>query len=136
MSTTQRDIEDVRDPIVGLYQKLDMTLNISLTHREHTTYTGKVLRSEKFFPAWLFSESHPFVEIAVKGLRSYGLDPKIGAYMFCTNDVYCTGVAGIPTVGFGPAREGDAHTVDENIKIIDIYAAAKGYRGIIETILS
>jgi putative selenium metabolism hydrolase len=127
--------EDVRAPIDGLSKKLDMALNIGLAQGEHTAYTGKVLRSEKFFPAWLFSESHPFVEKAVKGLRSSGLDPKIGAYMFCTNGAYCAGVAGIPTVGFGPAREGDAHTVDEHIQIKDIHAAAEGYKGIIETTL-
>jgi acetylornithine deacetylase/succinyl-diaminopimelate desuccinylase-like protein len=44
-------------------------------------------------------------------------------------------VAGVPTVGFGPAAETDAHVVDERLRLADLEAAAKGYRGIIEATL-
>jgi acetylornithine deacetylase/succinyl-diaminopimelate desuccinylase-like protein len=71
----------------------------------------------------------------LRGLRAAGLNPRICAYRFCTNAAHSAGIAGVPTVGFGPASEGDAHIVDERIAIDDLIAAARGYRGIIEAVL-
>jgi len=103
---------------------------------EHKSYTGRVLRQQKFFPAWVFAEEHPFVQSALAGLRAAGLAPSIGAYRFCTNAAYSAGQAGVPTVGFGPAAEGDAHVVDERLELAALHKAAAGYRGIIEATLS
>ena len=103
---------------------------------EHRAYTGTVLRGSKFFPAWAFPEEHPFVQAALGGLRASGLDPRLGAYRFCTNAAYCAGVAGVPTVGFGPAAEGDAHVVDERLELAALGLAAHGYAGIITAALS
>ena len=75
------------------------------------------------------------MESALRGLRAVGLTPKIGAYRFCTNAAYSAGVAGVPTIGFGPASEGDAHVVDERLAINDLLAVARGYGGIIEATL-
>jgi acetylornithine deacetylase/succinyl-diaminopimelate desuccinylase-like protein len=60
------------------------------------------------------------------------LSPEFGAYRFCTNAAYSAGIAGVPTIGFGPATEADAHVVDEQLSLDSLIAAAKGYRGIIE----
>jgi putative selenium metabolism hydrolase len=102
---------------------------------EHRAYTGAVLAAPKFFPAWVFAEEHPFVQAALAGLRESGLDPQISAYRFCTNGASSAGVLGVPTVGFGPAAEGDAHVVDERLAIAELIAAAQGYRGIVEAVL-
>ena len=106
-----------------------------LAEGEHTAYTGTVLRGPKFFPAWVFAEEHPFVQAALAGLRSAGLDPRLGAYRFCTNAAYSAGLAGVPTVGFGPAAEGDAHVVDERLELASLHKAAQGYHGIIHAVL-
>ena len=111
-------------------------LRVSLAQGEHHAYTGAVLNGPKFFPAWVFAEAHPFVQHALAGLRAAGLDPLIRSYRFCTNGAYSAGHAGIPTVGFGPAAEGDAHVVDERLSLAELTAAARGYRGIIESVLS
>lgn len=109
----------------------DIQYTAALAPLEERTYTGKLLQGEKFFPAWVFPETHPFVQSALRGLKSVGLNPQIGAYRFCTNAAYSAGVAGIPTVGFGIGREEDAHIVDESIVVEDLSTAAKGYQGII-----
>lgn len=109
----------------------DIDYSLRLAVLEDRTYTGNLVQGEKFFPAWLFPEAHPFVQAARHGLESAGLKPRIGAYRFCTNATYCAGVAGIPTVGFGIGREQDAHTVDESIAVADLLTAARGYQGII-----
>ena len=111
-------------------------LRATLAQGEHQAYTGAVLNGPKFFPAWVFEEAHPFVQSALTGLRVAGLDPQIRSYRFCTNGAYSAGHAGIPTVGFGPAAEGDAHVVDERLSIAELISAARGYRGIVEAVLS
>lgn len=113
----------------------DIQYTAALAPLEERTYTGKLLQGEKFFPAWVFPETHPFVQSALRGLQSAGLNPQIGAYRFCTNAAYSAGVAGIPTVGFGIGREEDAHIVDESIVVADLLTAAMGYQGIIYSAL-
>jgi len=107
----------------------------AIANGEHRAYTGATLAAPKFFPAWVFAEDHPFVQAALAGLRGAGLDPAIRAYRFCTNGASSAGVLGVPTVGFGPAAEGDAHVVDERLAIAELAAAAAGYRGIVEATL-
>ena len=60
---------------------------------------------------------------------------QIRAYRFCTNGASSAGVLGIPTVGFGPAAEADAHVVDERLAVAELQAAARGYQGIVASVL-
>jgi len=113
-----------------------INLHAQIATGEYHTYTGAVLCGLKFLPAWAFPETDPFVQICLRGLRIAGLDPKIGAYRFCTNAAYSAGVAGVPTVGFGPGREEDAHVVEERLELKALITAKRGYRGIIDTVLS
>ncbi|MFN8495213.1 MAG: YgeY family selenium metabolism-linked hydrolase [Caldilineaceae bacterium] len=110
-------------------------LHAKIAQGEYQAYTGATLRSEKFFPAWTFAEDDWFVQRALQGVTRSGLSPKLGAYRFCTNAAYSAGVAQVPTIGFGPARESDAHVVDEHLRLSDLRAAAYGYLGIIEAVL-
>ena len=101
----------------------------------YTAFTGALLVCEKFFPAWLYAEDDPFVAAALGGLHAAGIPATTSAYRFCTNAAYSAGSAGVPTVGFGPATEADAHVVDERLAIADLQAAARGYQAIIESVL-
>jgi putative selenium metabolism hydrolase len=110
-------------------------LRVAVAQGEHRTYTGAMLRGPKFLPAWVFAEDHPFVQAALRGLRSAGLDPAIGAYRFCTDAAYSAGTAGVPTVGFGPGREEDAHITNERLAVDALVAAERGYGGIVRAVL-
>ncbi|MGD2121078.1 MAG: YgeY family selenium metabolism-linked hydrolase [Gemmatimonadota bacterium] len=127
--------EDVLAPILAIAEEEELQLNAKIGIGEYTTFTGEIFRKEKFFPAWLFSEDHWLVERAMAGLQESGLSPRTKAYRFCTNAAYSAGVAGLPTVGFGPAKETDAHVVDERLRLEDLEAAARGYAGIIMAVL-
>ena len=94
-----------------------------------------MLRGPKFLPAWLLDETDRFVQTALQGLRAAGLAPAFGAYRFCTNAAYSAGTAGVPTIGFGPGREADAHVIDERLGLDELAAAERGYRGIINSVL-
>ena len=133
---TGETIEGVLEEITSLPELEDINFKANIAKGEHMAYTGKVLTCNKFFPAWELEETHPYVQKALSGLRAAGLDPDMRAYRFCTNAAYSIGVAGVPTIGFGPGAEGDAHVVDEKIKLDDLEKAALGYMGIIEAVLS
>jgi putative selenium metabolism hydrolase len=127
--------ESVLAPLRDLPDLAGVDYSVSILDGVETTSTGQTLRGPKFFPAWSFSDSHPLVSAAAAGLRTAGFDVKLGAYQFCTNAAYSAGVAGVPTIGFGPGRETDAHTVDERLKVEDLRRAAEGYQAIIYSIL-
>jgi putative selenium metabolism hydrolase len=127
--------EDVLAPILAIAQEEDLKLNATIGMGEYTSFSGQVFRHQKFFPAWLFGEDEWFVGRALAGLEESGLSANTGAYRFCTNAAYSAGVADVPTVGFGPAKETDAHMVDERLNLDDLEAAARGYAGIIRAIL-
>lgn len=127
--------EEVLGAITGLPQAAGVQLSAVIGEGEYTTYTGTSLKQGKFFPAWEFPEDDWFVLRALEGLSASGLSPEMSAYRFCTNAAYSAGVAGVPTVGFGPADETDAHRVDERLKLEELEAAARGYQGIIESTL-
>lgn len=129
-------IEDVLSAITSLPELKNMPLNVIIAQGEHQSYAGITLRGTKFFPAWELDAKHPFVERALKGLRTSGLDAHRSTYRFCTNAAYSIGIAGIPTIGFGPGTEADAHVVDERLSLDSLEKAARGYQGIMEAVLS
>jgi putative selenium metabolism hydrolase len=110
-------------------QGVNLRAEIGMGH--YTAYTGATLVCEKFFPAWLYQEDDPFVDAALAGLHGAGIPAKSSAYRFCTNAAYSAGLARVPTVGFGPATEADAHVIDERLAVADLLAAAQGYAAII-----
>ena len=128
--------QEVIGAITDLPELAGIELYAGIAQGEHITYTGATLRGPKFLPAWVLPEGHSFVQAAVRGLSDAGLDPQMSAYRFCTNAAYSAGVAGVPTIGFGPGREEDAHVLDERIAIADVLSAERGYRGIIEAVLA
>ena len=98
-------------------------------------YTGNMIEGERFFPGWLYDEEDDYVQAALAGLRSAGLDPKITQYSFCTNGSHYAGEAGIKTIGFGPSKENIAHTINEYIEIDQLCKAMAGYYGILGSVM-
>lgn len=126
---------DVLD-IIRRHSSLEgISLRAEIGTGHYAAYTGALLVCEKFFPAWLYAEDDPFVAAALGGLHAAGIPASTSAYRFCTNAAYSAGTACVPTVGFGPATEADAHVVDERLAILDLQAAARGYQAIIESVL-
>lgn len=127
--------EGVLDGIRNLPELVDIPVKAVIAEGEHQAYTGNILTCTKFFPAWKLDEGHPLVQAALKGLRASGLNPRLSAYRFCTNAAYSVGTAGVPTIGFGPGTEADAHVVDERLSLEALEKVAEGYNGIIQAVL-
>ena len=86
------------------------------------------MRARQHYPYWVTAEDEPLLCTAASTIEAVlGFLPRVGRWEFSTDGVYTTGVAGIPTIGFGPGEERHAHTVDDQIKLKDIEAAAQVY---------
>jgi acetylornithine deacetylase/succinyl-diaminopimelate desuccinylase-like protein len=109
---------------------------VRLATTDVTTWTGVVWREPKWYPAWRLDPADHLVSAALDALRAAGMEARPTAYQFCTNAAWSAGVAGIPTLGFGPGTEAQAHVVDESVAVDGLERAAIGYRAIAEAFLS
>ncbi len=109
---------------------------VAVTEYQATSYTGYPCRARQYFPSWVLPESHPLLGRVGNALEgALGIRPRATCWQFSTDGVYTAGVAGIPTLGFGPGEERYAHTTDERIRLGDVIAAARGYAAIAAELL-
>lgn len=98
------------------------------------SYTGLVYETEKYFPTWCYDEEAPQVAGAVETYRRlFGKRQKPGRWTFSTNGVSIAGMFGIPCVGFGPAEESVAHTVNDRVPIEHLTKCAAFYAAFPQT---
>ena len=91
-------------------------------------YTGAVYPTAKYYPTWTMATEHPAVLAALDTAReALGHEPRLGRWGFSTNGIATCGMFGIPTVGFGPANEVHAHSIDDQCPVADLVAAAQFY---------
>lgn len=105
-------------------------LNAKIVVAEYETqsYTGYRCKVRDSYPAWVVPEDHRLVQETAQAVRqALGFKPRLERWAFSTDGVYTMGVAGIPTIGFGPGDERFAHTVDDQVKIDDLVSAAQVY---------
>ena len=89
---------------------------------------AKIHPTRKYYPTWVLPEDHPVNKAAVatfKGL--FNEEPVVDKWVFSTNGIATMGMFGIPTVGFGPANEIYAHTVNDQCPVMDLVKAAAFY---------
>ena len=105
-----------------------ISAQVDVAEYEATSYTGYICRAREAFAYWVTPENAPLVVQASRTVeRVLGYVPTAGRWEFSTDGAYTSGVAGIPTIGFGPGEERYVHTVDERIRADDVVAAAEVY---------
>ncbi len=129
-------LDPIREIVTRVADAWGATGTVELATHQHTNYTGHRVTTTKFAPAWLFGHDDPVVARAVEGLASAGLDAVVTHYRFCTNGSGTAGHLGIPTIGYGPGMEDQAHKVDEHIEQSDLHLGAHGYAAILTALLS
>ncbi len=103
---------------------------VELYKYQKPSYTGFVYPTECYFPSWITEEKNTACEAVVKTYKNlFNKEPKIDKWTFSTNGVSITGMFGIPTIGFGPGKEAEAHAPNEKtwkedlVKCAALYAA-------------
>ena len=97
---------------------------------ERPSYTGLTYPTESYFPTWLIEEEHPVTQTLVEAYKGlFKSEPKVDKWTFSTNGVTIMGRFHIPTIGFGPGHEEEAHAPNEKtwkselVKAVAMYAA-------------
>ena len=92
------------------------------------SWTGKDYRQELYFPTWKFPADHPFVKAGVAAHEAvFSAAPVVDKWTFSTNAVAVAGRHGIPSIGFGPGDENQAHAPNEITRVDDLWKAAAFY---------
>jgi putative selenium metabolism hydrolase len=114
--------------IQGIIAREGVKARVQVSEYQATSYTGYECRAREYYPPWALDQDHPLVQATARAIRNtLGYRPRIGQWAFSTDGVYTMGKANIPTVGFGPGEERFAHTVDDQIRLADVVAAARVY---------
>lgn len=92
------------------------------------SWTGLKVGQEKYYPTWVLPENHPLTKAAAKtAAEATGKPARVDKWTFSTNGVASMGRLGIPTIGFGPAHEIYAHSVNDQVPVDHIVTAAAFY---------
>jgi len=103
---------------------------VEVLRYERPSYTGLTYETEKYFPTWCEPEDSLQVQAAIRTHREIlGKAPTLHRWTFSTNAVSIAGMFGIPCVGFGPAPENVAHTVNDSVPIKHLVDCAAFYAG-------
>lgn len=136
---------ETRETVLGQIDQVLKTLNMldsdviarcDLSSTEERGYRGNLIRHDHFGPAWSFPEEHPFVQSALQGILSTGIDTKIRPTAGFGNNGFAYALLGIPTVAFGPSRKELLHVVDEYIELDQLFGAFRGYLGIARQVMA
>lgn len=102
--------------------------SVEVTTYTATSYTGHPCHCREYYPAWILDENHPLLRATSRAVReTLGYRPRVGQWAFSTDGAYTMGIAGIPTIGFGPGQERHAHTADDQVRLTDVRDAARVY---------
>jgi putative selenium metabolism hydrolase len=92
------------------------------------THTGLCLDGPGFYPGWLMPENAPLIQTAqTVNTALWGSPAKVDVWKFSTDGTYSAGVAGIPTLGYGPQEECYVHTPFDQVNLNKLQSAAMFY---------
>ena len=119
-------VKEVKDAV----KRAGVKAKVEVLRYARPSYTGLTYETEKYFPTWCEDEDDIQIQAAIKNHRDVlGTAPTLHRWTFSTNAVSIAGMFGIPCVGFGPAPENVAHTVNDSVPIDHLVKCAAFYAG-------
>ncbi len=101
---------------------------VSMYTYDRPSYTELVYPTDCYFPTWTVAEDQPALTASAETYRKlFDLEPRVDKWTFSTNGVSITGMYGIPTIGFGPGKENEAHAPNEKTWKADLVRCAAFY---------
>ena len=124
IETKASALREVRQAV----RRAGVKATVALGRYEQPTHTGLVYPTESYFPTWCEPADAPQVASAAACYRAlFKRKPVVDRWIFSTNGVSIAGMFGIPCVGFGPAPERVAHTVQDSVPIAHLVQSAAFY---------
>ncbi len=122
-------INEMHDVLNTVKEQIsDFEVSVRIIDEPVKFFTNKTLINHKFFPTWYFEPSIPLIQTTKTVLeKAVGQQVDVIKWLFSTDGVYTAGIANIPTIGFGPGEEEQAHTPNEHLTIDQLVKSAKGY---------
>ncbi|HPC37751.1 MAG TPA: YgeY family selenium metabolism-linked hydrolase [Exilispira sp.] len=103
-------------------------IEVTIPEYKKPSWKKTLFTQELYFPTWVFAESHPLIQIAKNTyINLFGKEPLIDKWTFSTNGVAVAGHHKIPSMGFGPGDEKEAHAPNEKVRIEDLVKASSFY---------
>jgi putative selenium metabolism hydrolase len=122
--TKKSAVAEVKDAV----RRAGVDAKVEVLRYARPSYTGLVYETEKYFPMWCEAEDSLPIRAAVQTYHDVlGKPPTVHRWTFSTNAVSIAGMFGIPCVGFGPAPENVAHTVNDSVPIEHLVNCAAFY---------
>jgi len=126
--TAGEDAELALSQIAELPAAKAAKARVTMYTYEVPSYTGLVYPTDCYFPSWVVAKEHPAVQAAADAYSSlFKSEPRIDKWTFSTNGVAITGMHDIPTIGFGPGKEAQAHAPNEKTWKADLVRCAALY---------
>ncbi|GJM23628.1 MAG: peptidase [Phycisphaerae bacterium] len=117
-------VKEVKEAIAKAGEKA----KVKVLRYARPSHTGLVYETEKYFPTWCFDEDAKQVQSAIRTHNAlFDKPPVVDRWTFSTNAVSIAGMYKIPCVGFGPAPEDVAHTVNDSVPIEHLVKCAAFY---------
>ena len=120
--TPESVVAEIKQAVAGLGAAVEVPI------QPVTSWNGLDLSGPAFFPGWLLAEDDPLLEIGKMTCAAlWGYVPPVDVWKFSTNGTYSAGVAGIPTLGFGPMEEQYVHTPQDQVDLEKLLKGAMFY---------
>ncbi|PKO08538.1 MAG: YgeY family selenium metabolism-linked hydrolase [Chloroflexi bacterium HGW-Chloroflexi-2] len=120
--TAESIVEGIRQVVGPLGASVEIPIQPVKSH------TGLLLDGPSFYPGWLIEEDAEIIQIGKEAYEAlWQQAPKVDVWKFSTDGTYSAGVAGIPTLGFGPQEEPYVHTAMDQVNLEKLKKAAMFY---------
>jgi putative selenium metabolism hydrolase len=120
--TAESIVEGIRQVVGPLGASVEIPIQPVKSH------TGLQLDGPSFYPGWLIEEDAEIIQIGKEAYEAlWQQAPKVDVWKFSTDGTYSAGVAGIPTLGFGPQEEPYVHTAMDQVNLEKLKKAAMFY---------
>lgn len=106
--------------------------DVKVPYYDKTSWKGTEYGQDLYFPTWKIDRDHSLVtsgETAYKAV--FNRDVKVDKWTFSTNAVAVCGRHKIPSIGFGPGDEDQAHAPNEVNKIDDLEICSAFYAALV-----
>jgi putative selenium metabolism hydrolase len=92
------------------------------------THTGLRLDGPSYYPGWLLAQEDALIAAGQSTCTAlWGKPAGVDVWRFSTDGTYSAGMAGIPTLGFGPEEEQFVHTAQDQVNLEKLRKAAEFY---------